>query len=186
MANLTTYNSLQQQYGDYFAGFRWTIIGCGTFKSKVSLPEAQSRMKLYMRCLGNEIKARIPYIAVCEHRFSGCGQPAISAHFHFVAACPKQWEDMFPYLAKSFWFQQCGNAKVERYLDSKDGTHYMAKLASNEKFEFVLDNLDLLSYHGPTDLIDAATKNPYVPKHAHGIARLTTLVVRNPITGLPV
>jgi hypothetical protein len=175
---LKTFNTTQQQYGDFFAGYAWTIFGCGTFRRKLASQHAISILKMYMRELGITLKARIPYIAVPEYRHSGCGLPAIPLHVHFLAACPPQWEETFHVIAGDLWETMAGNSQVVPYDPTRGAAHYIAKLTSSADFEWLDDNLGYLPYTGPSDLIAAAQNNPYVPEHAKGFARLNTLVVR--------
>lgn len=182
---LTTFNPTSQQYGDFFAGYPWTLIGCGTFRRRVSVDEASSRMKRYMRDLGLSIKARVPYVAVPERRTSGCGLAPIPLHFHFLAACPSQWTTTFLSNAQNLWAGGSGNASIDLYDPLRSGAHYIAKLAGHQNFDYIFDHWDRLTYRGPEDLGAASLVNPYVPTHAKGSHRLS-LVVREGNTKLPV
>ena len=72
---LKKFNTETQLYGTYFKGFDWTIIGCLTFKYKVSSQNGEARVKNFMRRLGKKLKNHIPYIAVPEYKHSGLGHP---------------------------------------------------------------------------------------------------------------
>jgi len=182
---LYSFDTISQHYGDFFAGFQWDISGCGTFRHNISAAEASKRMKNYMRQLGQSIKAWIPYVAVPEQRFSGLGMPAIAVHFHFLAACPRQWRSTFATRAEQLWEDMEGNARVTNYDPAQAAAYYLAKTAGKADFEFMLENIDRLPYQGPADLLTASASSSYVPKHAVGHIRLKTLVVRDVTTGLP-
>jgi hypothetical protein len=185
MQALYSFNSSSQQYGDFFRGFPWDVIGCGTFRKPITAGGAPKLMKCYMRELGLSLNAWIPYIAVPENRDSGCGQTPIALHFHFLAACPPQWQAVFPTIASDLWTKQFGNALITQYDPSQHGAYYLAKLAGKSDFEFMLDNLDRLPYLGSDDLLGAGESSPYIPKHAKGKTFLKTLAVRDTTTGLP-
>lgn len=58
-----------------------------------------------------------------------------------------------------------GNCKIEVYDPDKDAAFYVTKLIENPDTMFLDRNMQLLDYHGPMDLLDAAKNNPYVPDH---------------------
>ncbi len=183
---LSQFNMTCQQYGDFFAGYDWSIFGCGTFKRRVSAAEAPHVMKRYVRELGANVKAWIPYVAAIERRTSGCGYPSIPLHLHFLAACPQQSTTAFLECARSLWSSTSGNSKINLYDPFGSAAHYIAKLAAHPNFEYMIGNLDRMNYKGPTDLVKAAEDNPYVPGHVKGRSHGKTLVLRDNISRLPV
>jgi len=87
---LKIFNTTTQHYGDFFSGYQWTIFGCLTFRNRVSHQHGEALVRTYIRRLGTYLDARIPYIAVPEHRYSGCGLPRILLHYHCLIACPQR------------------------------------------------------------------------------------------------
>jgi hypothetical protein len=184
--SLFNFNSTSQDYGEYFAGFPWTLYGCGTYRKKPSIDVAGSLLKRYFRELGKSIGAPVAYLAVPERRTSGCGYHPIPLHWHFLAAGPCHLTAALLRNAKQLWTDGLGNAAVSPYDRSRPGAHYIAKLAGGHDFNFHLDNLDRLPYQGPRDLFQAAIDNSYVPAHAKGLIRSDTLALRDNVTKLPV
>lgn len=176
--HLKTFSMETQQYGAYFSGFQWTVFGCLTFKNKVSLQHGEAFVRNYMRRIGVELKARIPYIAVPESRYSGMGKSPVRLHFHFLAACPPRCEDNFLKFCQNVWLQMGGgDCKIDPYNSQQHGGYYLAKLASQPNYEWAADNLDRITYTGSTDLYSSIQSNQYVPSHAKGLSTLKTMVV---------
>jgi hypothetical protein len=183
--SLFKFNGTSQDYGEYFAGFPWTLFGCGTYRKKPSIDVAGSLLKRYFRDLGKSISAPVAYIAVPERRTPGCGHHPIPLHWHFLAAGPSHLTAALLRNAQQLWTGGSGNASISLYDRSRPGAHYIAKLAGGHDFNFHLDNLDRLPYQGPRDL-QAAIDNSYVPAHAKGLIRSDTLALRDNVTRLPV
>jgi hypothetical protein len=166
--SLYTVNSNCQQYGDYFAGFFWTHFCCGTYRSHTSLDKAGSLMKGYMRRLSKTIRVPIAYIAVSESRPSGLGHHAIRPHWHFLTACPEHRAAEFTHSAWALWTRCYGDLQIKPYDSSLGGAHYIAKLASQSGFDYQVENLDRLGYHGPNDLFTAAKESSYYSRARKG------------------
>ena len=145
--------SLAQLYGDYFKGYSWTVFGCGTFIYTISSQHAEAMLKTYMRRLGKEVRGKVSYIAVLEYRYSGCGLSPIRKHFHFLAACPSQWTNIFPSLASTLWEKMAGLCKIEPYDPLMSGAYYVAKLAAHQQFDWFAGNLELLVHTGEPELL---------------------------------
>ena len=184
--SLVNFNSTAQDYGEYFAGFPWTLYGCGTYRKKPSIDVANSLLKRYFRDLGKSIGARVAYVAVPERRTSGCGHHPIPLHWHFLAAGPCHHTAALLRNGQQLWTDGSGNAAIGLYDRSRPGAHYIAKLAGGQDFNFHLGNLDRLPYLGPHDLFKAAIDNSYVPGHVKGLIRCNTLALRDNVTKLPV
>jgi hypothetical protein len=184
--SLFNFNGTSQDYGEFFAGFPWTLYGCGTYRKKPSIDIAGSLLKRYFRDLGRSINAPVAYIAVPERRTSGCGYHPIPLHWHFLAAGPSHRTTTLLLNAQQLWTDGSGNAAIGLYDRSRPGAHYLAKLAGCRDFNFYLGNLDRLRYQGPKDLFKAAINNDYVPAHSKGLIRSNTLVLRDNETKLPV
>lgn len=175
VVRLMTYDTTQQQYGTWFAGFDWNIYGTGTYREPVSESRAQVLLKRYMERLGRKMHGPVSYVGALEGRPSGL-DPAIPRHWHFLASCrhPEGMHDV----AKELWNRYFGNAKVEAYDPSRDAAFYIAKLAGHHNGHLALDNLDLLQYNGQSDLVAVAKINPYVPDHLKERTSGQFLVVR--------
>ena len=66
-------------------------------------------------------------------------------------------------MATDLWEQFYGDAKIESYDKDRPGAFYVSKLVSKQYGLILSGNLDQLEYHGPSDLIAAAAKDPYIP-----------------------
>ena len=117
----------------------------------------------------NQIRA-----ALGDGRLSGCGHSPIPLHWHFVAAADQS--DGMASIADGLW--RFGNSKIERYDPDKEGSYYLSKLAAHPNGDILFGNLERLEFRGPSDLIEAAAANPYVPEHLKGKASGKYLVVR--------
>lgn len=184
--SLYTVKSDCQRYGDFFAGFSWTHFCCGTYRLHTSLDKGVSLTKGYMRRLSKSIRARIAYVAVPESRPSGLGHHQIRLHWHFLIACPEHRAAELTRNATALWARCYGDVKIERYDPSRNGAHYIAKLADQAGFDYIIDNFDRLGYHGPNDLFTAAKENSYIPEHVKATDRYDSLVLRDPNTKLPI
>jgi hypothetical protein len=83
--------------------------------------------------------------------------------------------------AIALWTGCYGEVKIERYDLTRNGAHYIAKLASQSGFDYLLETHDRLDYNGPEDLLAAAKKNPYLPQHVKVTPVMTRLFFVNPI-----
>lgn len=158
---LKTYNPMTQHMGTWLLGYDWNIYGCGTYSDPVNVTLAQALMKRFIERLDHKLRAPISYFAALELRYSGCGLSPIPVHWHFLAGCARS-EGMAS-IAQQLWEDRFGNAKIERYDKTKPGTFYVCKLANHPNGTILFNNLDHLRYDGPSDLLAAAAKNPYVP-----------------------
>jgi len=149
--------------GTWLLGYEWSIIGCGTYREPVGEAGAQALMKRFMERLGRKLRTPVPYFAALERRYSGCGHSEIPIHWHFLAASAQP--AAMSTMAENLWKEMHGDAKVEEYDPMKPGAYYVCKLAVNPNSVILPEHLDKLAYHGPTDLLAAAQKDPYVPDH---------------------
>jgi hypothetical protein len=173
---LMTYDATQQHWGTYLAGFEWTIYGCGTYRESVNARRAEVLMKRYMERLNKRLKVPVSFFASLERRYSGCGMSPIPVHWHFLAACDPVYG--MREIAEDLWTKKFGDAKVDIYDPAQNGVFYVSKLTGHPNGEFLFGNMDLLRYHGPTDLIAAAHSNPYVPDNVKDKVHGKYLVVR--------
>ncbi len=75
-------------------------------------------------------------------------------------ACPENRAAEFTRNAIALWTWSYGDVKIERYDPTRNGAYYIAKLASQSGFDYLLETHDRLDYHGPEDLL-AAAKEPF-------------------------
>ena len=177
-ASLKNFDSAVQHYGTFFSGYPWQIFGCGTYRSYTTIEQAKRRLTAYFDRLRRSIKAPIAYLAVPERRTSGLGHPAIPLHWHFVASVPPQHTMTVLHNARSLWDKHYGNAKIDLYEPERSGAHYLAKQAGQSNFDYVVDNLDRLTYRGPVDLFKHWQTDPYVPDHVRHLTSGQTLSLR--------
>jgi hypothetical protein len=128
--------------------------------------------------LRKSVKAPVACIAVPERRSSGLGLPAIPLHWHFVASVPTQHTTAALRNARFLWERHYGQAKIARYDPERSGARYLAKLAGDSRFEYFDQNLDRLTYRGPTDFFEHFQKDPYVPDHVRHKMSGQTLSLR--------
>jgi hypothetical protein len=177
-ASLKNFDSAVQVYGTFFSGYPWQIFGCGTYRSNTTIERAKRGLIVYFDRLRRSIKAPMAYLAVPECQTSGLGHPAIPLHWHFVASVPPQHTMTVLQNARSLWYKHYGNAKIDLYDPGRSGAHYLAKQAGQSNFDYVVDNLDMLTYRGPADLFEHAQTDPYVPDHIRHKTFGKTLVLR--------
>lgn len=173
---LMTYNPLQQHWGTFLLGYDWNIYGCGTYREPISSARADVLLPRFMERLGRKLHAPVSYFAALERRYSGCGIASIPVHWHFVAAC--QHAEGIREASEHLWSKHFGNCKIDLYDPQLDGVFYISKLAAHPNGEFKFENLELLDYRGPSDLVEAAHANPYVPAHLKDRTHGEYLVVR--------
>jgi hypothetical protein len=176
--SLKTFNMTVQAYGVFFNGYPWQIIGCGTYRAKLSAERASKLLTAYFDRLRRSIKAPIAYISVAERRLSGLGFSPTDLHWHFVMSVPPQHTMATLHNARRLWEKHYGNAKIEPYDAKRSGAHYLAKTAGSADFDFVARNLHRLSYNGPADIFKHFQKDPYVPDHVRHLASGKTLSLR--------
>jgi hypothetical protein len=164
----------------------WTHFCCGTYRSHTSLDKSVSLMKGYVRRLSKGIRARIAHVAVLESRPSGLGHHQIRLHWHFLIGCPEHRAAELTRTAIALWTRCYGDVKTERYDPAHKGAYYIAKLASQDGFNYLLETYDRLEYRSPNDLVAAAKKNPYLPPHVKAKTCYDSLVLRDPHTKLPI
>jgi len=167
-----------QAYGVFFNGYPWQIIGCGTYRAKLSAEWASKLLTAYFDRLRKSVKAPIAYLAVAERRNSGLGLSPIALHWHFVMAVPQRHMLATLRNARCLWERHYGNAEVALYDNAGSGAHYLAKLAGHSDFNFVHSNLDRLPYKGPADLYEHFQKDPYIPDHVRHKTSGQTLALR--------
>ena len=143
-------------------------------------------MKGYVRRLSKGIRARIAHVAVLESRPSGLGHHQIRLHWHFLIGCPEHRAAELTRTAIALWTRCYGDVKTERYDTARKGAYYIAKLASQDGFNYLLETYDRLEYRSPNDLVAAAKKNPYLPPHVKAKTCYDSLVLRDPHTKLPI
>lgn len=177
-STLKTYNVVAQQYGAFFAGFRWQYFCTGTYRKRCSRFAAEAHFSTYMSRLRRTLKAPVSFIAVKEFRTSGLGHPPIPIHWHFVVATVPRHRSALKTCARNVWERYYGNFRGEIYDPSEAGAHYLAKLASNTEFDYQAGNLDRLAYSGPSDLYECFQTDDYVPFHAKQLTSGQTLVLR--------
>jgi hypothetical protein len=153
---------LAQHWGTYLSGFDWSIYGCGTYRNEVNQRYATITMKRFIERLQRKLHAPVAYFAVLEGRPSGCGLSAIRHHWHFLAA--SESHEAMATIAHDIWSERFGNAKIDPYDLKGSAAYYVSKLANHENGHILSGNMDLLHYHGPSDLIAAASDSDYVPK----------------------
>lgn len=163
---LKQYTPMAQLTGKWLRGFKWDIVGCGTFSLQVNATYAEALLKRFMERLDQKLRAPVSYVAALEHRYSGCGLSPIPAHWHFLAACPKS--EGMEYQAARMWKAKYGNAKVDQYDPDGNAAFYICKLVNHPNATMVFDKLDRLDYQGPTDLMADAECDDYVPAHLKG------------------
>jgi hypothetical protein len=161
--HLATYDPMAQHYGTWIKGYPWNIYGCGTFRNQVNKGYAIARMRRAIEHLEKRLGPPVSYFAALEDRPSGCGMSPIKLHWHFVAAC-KHHEGMST-LLEGIWKKLCGLSLIKPYDPTSQGSFYVSKLASRSDTEILENNLELLEYHGPSDLIAAAQASSYVQPH---------------------
>jgi hypothetical protein len=176
--NLKPFNVTVQYYGEFFRGFPWQIIGCGTYRNYATVAYANKLLAAYFDRLKNSIKAPVAYLAVAERRTSGLGFPAIPLHWHFVMSVPPQHTAETMRNAQILWKKHYGEVKIEPYDRERYGAYYLAKSAGEPNFEYRVHNLDKLSYMGPSDLFKNSQTDPYVPGHARHMTHGETLSIR--------
>ncbi len=171
---LMTYDATQQHYGAWLSGYDWDVYGCGTYREPKSEVRAQILLKRFMEKLGRKVHAQVSYVAALERRYSGLG--GCPLHWHFVAAGGPKGD--IAAVGQELWWKHFGNAKIEPYDPGFDGAFYICKTAADAEGLLEMRNLDRLSYHGPSDLIESAHGNAYVPEHLKDKVFGQYLVVR--------
>lgn len=172
---LMTYDATQQHYGAWLSGYDWDVYGCGTYRASVSEERAQMLLKRFMEKLGRKVHADVSYIAALERRYSGLG--GCPLHWHFVAAGGARNIEMAR-IGQELWWKHFGNAKVVPYDPGQAGVFYICKTAADPRGLLEMRNLDRLTYRGPSDMVEAAQANPYVPQHLKDKTSGKYLVVR--------
>jgi hypothetical protein len=169
------FDSVSQAYGQYFSGFAWDVYGCLTHRARVSKSHSGAMVRRFFDRLGRSIDSRVAYIAVCEHRTSGCGLPPIPTHWHLLASGPERRKRLLLSNARELW-RTNGGSSLHEYDPCQEAAFYVAKLAGHQNFHLLERNLERLPYNGPKDFYEAFRASEYVPRHAnlHG----KTLVVR--------
>lgn len=162
---LKTFDVCAQQYGTFFAGFGWGLYCTGTYRTKLSRSGADPLFRSFVSRLQDALKAPVAYIAAQEFRTSGLGFPAIPLHWHFMLATPPHLQAALKRSAKRLWEEHHGNFHAGAYDARRSGAWYIAKLASHTNFHYLVENLDRLTYNGPTDLYGQMQEDPYVPTH---------------------
>jgi hypothetical protein len=110
----------------------------------------------------------------------------IPLHWHFLTACPEYHAAELTRNASALWTRCYGDLQIKPYDSSREGARYIAKLASQSGFDYMVENLDRLGYYGHKDLFKAAEKNPYLPQHVKATTRYDSLVLRDPKTRLQI
>lgn len=173
---LAQFDARAFQYGTYFAGFRWDLYGCLTHSRPMGARAAEPVLQRYFERLGKSIRSQVAYVAVPERRTSGCGMPAIPLHWHFLAAGPERHRSQLLKNARVLAWK-LGQSKIDLYDPALHGAPYIAKLASQQNFDWVMKNLDHMLYTGSEDLYEAAQSSEYFPPHALNSVQ-PTLVLR--------
>jgi hypothetical protein len=181
--SLFNFNSTSQDYGEYFAGFPWTLFGCGTYRKKPSIDVAGSLLKRYFRVLGKSIGAPVAYIALPERRTSGCGYHPIPLHWHFLAARPSHFTAALLRNAQQLWTGGFGNAAISLY-DVQVLINRQTRRRSG--LQFPLGQSGSTPLPGPQGPVQGRINNSYIPAHAKGLIRSDTLALRDNVTKLPV
>lgn len=176
--SLRSFNTRVQEYGKWLSGFEWSIFGCVTYKRKPSTRSAVENFRRYLRELETSIDSRLAYVAVPEHRISGCGLPPIALHWHFLMACPPHKEYALFKNCRALWARN-GVSDIQWYQREQSAAFYIAKTAKDVDFEFLFDNLNRLSNTGSSDLASEMAADPYVPEHAKWRTELETLTLRD-------
>jgi hypothetical protein len=81
-------------------------------------------------------------------------------------------------VTESLWAERFGNAKIDLYVWNRQAAYYVCKLVSHQNGLIISGNLDQMKYRGPSDLLAAASTNPYVPAHLKNQVFGEYLVVR--------
>jgi len=162
---LVNFNASAQHYGEWLRGYDWQIYGCGTYRSPVNDIQAHAYLKRFFEHLEKRISSRVGFFASLERRYSGCGMSPIPIHWHFLAASENPDPLFVARTARYLWQDKFGDAKVDPYDESGGAGYYVAKCLTLPHCSTEMRFPPFLAYHGSADLIQAATKNPFVPEH---------------------
>jgi len=162
---LVNYNAGAQQYGEWLRGYDWQIYGCGTYRSHVNEVQAHAYLKRFFEHLKKRIRTSVGFYATLEHRYSGCGMSPIPLHWHFLAASTNEDSTHVAKAARDLWSGKFGNTKIVPYDATGNASFYVAKCAMLPHCSNEMSFPPFLAYHGSADLLQAATKNPFVPEH---------------------
>ncbi|MDR3727906.1 MAG: hypothetical protein P4K86_12775 [Terracidiphilus sp.] len=162
---LVNYDAGAQHYGEWLRGYDWQIYGCGTFRTPVNEVQARAYLKRFFERLEKRIRSTVGYFASMERRYSGCGMSPIPIHWHFLAASETRDPGFVATAAQALWKDKFGDAKIGPYDESRDATFYVAKCVMLPHCSTEMRFPPFLAYHGSSDLLQAATRNPFVPEH---------------------
>jgi hypothetical protein len=162
---LTTYTPTQQHAGDFLRGFSWRLYCTGTFRRQPwDESEALLRLKRSISALRRAMRfgrRQVAFYAALDSKYSGLGNSGVRKHWHFLLACPDH--PLLEHVFEQLWFAEHGFTRFIRYCPEDAAAYYINKLIPDGVFQY-FEGLEHLTYSGPSDLIEAARQNPYVPE----------------------
>ena len=128
----------------------------GTFSRPISPENAVRAFNTFIRHLRRALgEVLLSYVAVLEHRYSGCGNYAVPYHWHFLLATLPRHRVALLKEARSIWSSRYGNEHIDAYDPEQSGAYYIAKQAGSQEFEFLFHIWPGL----PTPALATCTRN---------------------------
>lgn len=132
-------------YASWIHRWPWHHFATFTFGRVLSPSTCEHHWKTFINSLERYTRGRIGWLRVPEGRWSGCGKPYISLHYHALLIYK---HPPAPGVVEAMWGAKSGDAQVEVYDPGRGAAWYITKMFPKNDCDFDLGGLEYFPVPG--------------------------------------